>query len=89
MSHSAGDNPRDLPTFSQFACSEQTMLSKVKLVCILEAANELPKQRNRVHWVHPFNIDVEKGFRKFYEDVRTHSINCSVSNIVYRNSTLP
>ena len=51
MSHSAGDNPRDLPTFSQFACSEQTMLSKVKLVSILEAANELPKQRNRVHWI--------------------------------------
>ena len=66
MSHSAGDNPRDLPTFSQFACSEQTMLSKVKLVCILEAANELPKQRNRVNWVHPFNVEAkgEKRFRK-------------------------
>ena len=56
--HSPGDKHRDLPIFSQFALSlEQTMLSEVKLVCILEAANELPKQRNRVHWVHPFNVE--------------------------------
>ena len=43
------------------------MLSKVKLLCILEAANELPKQQNRVHWVHPFNVEAkgEKRFRKF------------------------
>ena len=48
------------------------MLSKVKLVCILEAANELPKQRNREHCVHPFNVEAkaEKMFRKFYENVR-------------------
>ena len=39
------------------------MLSKVKLVCILEAANELSKQRKWVHWVHPFNVEAkgEKG----------------------------
>ena len=42
-------------------CSEQTMLFKVKLVCIVKAANELPKQRNRVHWVHPFNVEVKGG----------------------------
>ena len=48
------------------------MLSKVKLVYILEAANELPKQQNRVHWVHPFNVKAkgERRFRKFYENVR-------------------
>ena len=48
------------------------MLSKVKLVCIVEAANELPKQRIRVHWVHPFNFEDkgEKIFGKFYENVR-------------------
>ena len=48
------------------------MLSKVKLVFILEAKNELPKQRNRVHWVHPFSAEAkgEKCFRKIYENVR-------------------
>jgi hypothetical protein len=48
------------------------MLSKVKLVYILEAANELPKQQNKIHWVHPFNVEAkgEKRFRKFYENVR-------------------
>ena len=65
MSHSPGDKHRDLPIFCLRL--EQTMLSKVKLVCILEAANELPKQRNRVHWVHPFNVEAkgEKRFRMF------------------------
>ena len=68
MSHSPGDKHRDLTIFSQFALSlEQTMLSEVKLVCILEAANELPKQRNRVHWVHPFNVEAKgkKGSETF------------------------
>ena len=48
------------------------MLSKVKLVCILEAVNELPKQRNRLHCVHPLNVEAkgEKRFRKFYDNVR-------------------
>ena len=44
----------------------------MKLVCILETANELPKQRNRVHWVHPFTVEAkgEKRFRTFYENIR-------------------
>ena len=48
------------------------MLSKEKLVCILVAANELPKQRNRVHWLHPFNVETKgkKRLRKFYNNVR-------------------
>ena len=48
------------------------MLSKVKLVCILEAANELPKQQNRVHWVHPLNIEAkaEKRYRKSTKTIR-------------------
>ena len=41
-------------------CSEHTMLPKVKLVWNLEAASELSKQRNRVHWVHPFNVKAKR-----------------------------
>lgn len=50
------------------------MLSKVKLVCCLEASNELQKQRNRIHWVHPYNVDAkaENRFRKFYESIRSY-----------------
>ena len=50
------------------------MLSKVKLVCCLEGANELRIQRDRVHWVHPFNVDgkARKRFRHFYGSIRSY-----------------
>ena len=63
------------------------MLSKVKLVCILEAANELPKQQNRVHWVHPFNVEA-KGKKKGSESFDKNVLNFETKFFgFYRMST--
>ena len=50
------------------------MLSKLKVICALEAEGLLKEPNRRKHWVHPFNAEGEtnKRFAKFYENIRKY-----------------
>lgn len=47
------------------------LVSKVML-----GADNMPKVRNRVHWIHPINIEAkaEERFRKFSDNIRNFEI---------------
>jgi len=49
-------------------------LSKIKLVCALEAASELKEPKNRNIWVSPFYAkrEANKKFWKLYKDIRKY-----------------
>ena len=51
------------------------MLSKLKVICALEAEGLLKEPTRRKYWVHPFNAEGEtsKRFEKFYENIRKYA----------------